>query len=178
MSHAVYLVSSFPMLCFGDVPPFTVADLRKKCEGMLTEKELDNLDALIEGRDCDDPFVAAFQAHEIQMKNVSGRSRANAWGPEARFSERSFPGYDATFAKMIADAFSKTNPLEKEQDIDRARFWVVDEIAGVGETTMAHVYAFAVKLMICERWARMTEEAGDAAVLKAINDNDPAMAQG
>jgi len=43
---------------------------------------------------------------------------------------------------------------------------------------MAHVYAFAVKLMICERWARMTEEAGDAAVLKAINDNDPAMAQG
>jgi len=101
---------------------------------MLTEKELKNLDALIEGRDCDDAFVTTFQAHEIQMKNVSGRSRANAWGPDARFSERSFSGYDATFAKMVADAFSKTNPLEKEQDIDRARFWVVDEIAGVGES--------------------------------------------
>ncbi len=67
MSHAVYLVSSFPMLRFGDIPPFTVADLRKKCEGMLTEKELENLDALIEGRDCDDSFIAAFQAHEIQV---------------------------------------------------------------------------------------------------------------
>lgn len=178
MSHAVFLVSSFPMLRFGDAPPFTVAELCKKCEGMMTEQELACLNALIEGRECDDPFVTAYQAHEIQMKNVTGRARAVAWGPDARFSERSFPGYDVTFAKMVADAFSKANPLEKEQDIDRARFWVVDEIAGVGEATIAHVYAFAIKLMICERWARMTEEAGDAAVLKAINDNDPAMVQG
>lgn len=39
---------------------------------------------------------------------------------------------------------------------------------------MAAVYAFVIKLKICERWSRISAEAGNAAVLKVINDNDPA----
>ena len=61
-------------------------------------------------------------------------------------------------------------------DIDRARFWLVDALAGVGEGTIKHVYAYAIKLKICERWARLSESAGDAAVLNVINANDPAYA--
>ena len=73
-------------------------------------------------------------------------------------------------------SFAKSNPMEKEQDIDKARFWLVDCLAGVGEGTVKHVYAYAIKLKICERWARLTEEAGDSAVLNVINANDPAYA--
>jgi hypothetical protein len=94
-----------------------------------------------------------------------------------RFAERSFSGYDVTFAKMIQDAFMKSNPLEKEQDIDRARFWLVDSLAGVGEGTIKHVYAYAIKLRICERWARLNDIAGDKAVINIINENDPAYRQ-
>ena len=129
-----------------------------------------------ECEECDDEFVRAYKAHEIQMKNVSGRLRASAWGPDIRFTEKSFPGYDVAFAKMIQDAFAKSNPMEKEQDIDKARFWLVDSLAGVGEGTVKHVYAYAIKLKICERWARLSEQAGDAAVLNVINANDPAYA--
>ncbi len=165
------------MIELGDVPPLTMEEFRSRCEGVLDANELEALDALLNGEDSDDEFVAAYQAHEIQMKNVSGRLRAQAWGPEVRFAERSFPGYDVTFAKMISDAFAKSSPIEKEQDIDKARFWLVDSLAGVGEGTVKHVYAYAVKLMICTRWARLSEEAGDAAVIKVINANDPAYVQ-
>ena len=144
-----------------------------------SEPEITALDALLddgECEECDDEFVRAYKAHEIQMKNVSGRLRASAWGPDIRFTEKSFPGYDVAFAKMIQDAFAKSNPMEKEQDIDKARFWLVDSLAGVGEGTVKHVYAYAIKLKICERWARLSEQAGDAAVLNVINANDPAYA--
>ena len=176
MSSPSYLMASLPMIELGDVPPLTLEEFRHRCIGMLDESELNALDALLAGEECDDEFVTAYQAHEIQMKNVSGRLRAAAWGPEVRFMERSFPGYDVTFAKMIQDAFAKSNPMEKELDIDKARFWLVDFLAGVGEGTVKHVYAYAIKLQICERWARLSESAGDAAVLSVINANDPAYA--
>lgn len=177
MSNAVYILSSLPMLRFGDVPPFSVATFRHRCAGVLTEEELDAFDALLEGRESEDPFVSAYQARETQMKNVAGRLRASAWGPDVRFSERMYKGYDVAFAKKVSDAFAKPNPLEKEEEIDRARFALVDELAPVGEPTVEHVYAFAVKLAICERWARLSDEAGNAEVLKVINENDPAHGQ-
>lgn len=177
MSNAIYLSASLPMLRLGDAPPMTMDELRYRCTGVMSDSELAAFDALVAGEDSDDPFVAAYYAHDIQLKNVAGRLRAQAWGPDVRFTERSFSGYDVTFAKMVADAFAKADPLEREQDLDRARFWLVDELAGVCEDSMSTVYAFAVKLMICSRWARISEEAGNAAVLKVINDNDPAFKQ-
>lgn len=165
------------MLELGDVPPLSMVEFRGRCEGVLDQPELEALDALLSGEESLDEFVAAYQSREIQMRNVSGKLRAQAWGPDVRFTERSFAGYDVTFAKMVQDAFSKSNPMEKEQDIDRARFYLVDSLAGVGEGTVKHVYAYAIKLQICERWARLSEKAGDEAVINVINANDPAFAQ-
>ena len=176
MSSPSYLMASLPMIEMGDVPPLSMEEFRHRCIGVLSDSEISALDALLddgECEECDDEFVRAYKAHEIQMKNVSGRLRAAAWGPDVRFTDKSFPGYDVTFAKMIQDAFAKSNPMEKEQDIDKARFWLVDSLAGVGEGTVKHVYAYAIKLKICERWARLSEQAGDAAVLNVINANDP-----
>lgn len=179
MSSPSYLMASLPMIEMGDVPPLSMEEFRHRSIGVLSDSEISALDALLddgECEECDDEFVRAYKAHEIQMKNVSGRLRAAAWGPDVRFTDKSFPGYDVTFAKMIQDAFAKSNPMEKEQDIDKARFWLVDSLAGVGEGTVKHVYAYAIKLKICERWARLTEAAGDSAVLNVINANDPAYA--
>lgn len=177
MNNAVYIAASLPFLRFGDTPPFSVADLRERCSSVMNEDELAAFDALVNGEPSDDPFVAAYQAHEIQLKNVLGHARAAAWGSDVRFVERPFPGYDVTFAKMVSEAFAKANPLEREQDLDRARFWLVDELT-TEEASMSNLYAFAVKLKICERWTRVSAEAGNAAVLKVINDNDPASQQG
>ena len=173
MSNAVYITASLPFLKFGDPPPFPISELRNRCSAVMTEEELATFDSLVNGEECDDPFASAYMAHEIQLKNVVGHARAASWGPEVRFSERQFPGYDVTFAKMVSEAYAKQNPLEREQELDKTRFWLVDELAR-GEDSMAAVYAFVIKLKICERWSRISAEAGNAAVLKVINDNDPA----
>lgn len=177
MSNAIYILSSLPMLQFGDVPPLSMAEFRGRCDSMMTEDEIAALDALLSGEECDVPYVKAYQDRENQMKNVSGKLRAQAWGPEVRFTERPYSGYDVTFAKMVADAFNKADPLEKEQEIDKARFWLADALAGVDDASMDNVFAFAIKLQICERWARLNDKAGDAAVINVINANDPAFVQ-
>lgn len=177
MSNALYLLASLPMLKLGDQPPLSIEELRYRCTGVMSEQELSAFDALVAGEDHEDSFVASYYAHETQLKNVAGRLRAAAWGPDVRFSERSFVGFDVTFAKMVSDAFAKTDPLEREMDLDKARFWLVDELAGTCEDSIAAVYAFTVKLMICCRWNRLSEEAGNATVLQVINDNDPAFRQ-
>lgn len=177
MSSPSYLMASLPLIELGDTPPLTIDTFCNRCVGVLDTQELEALDALLTGNESDDEFVKAYQAHEIQMKNVSGKLRAQAWGSEVRFNERTFPGYDVTFAKMVQDAFAKSNPMEKELELDKARFWLVDCLAGVGEGTVKHVYAYAIKLKICERWASLSESAGSQAVLNVINANDPACAQ-
>ena len=175
MSSPAYLMASLPMLELFDTVEDIYEAIDSDGEGVLDAPELEALDALLAGEECDDEFVREYQSRETQMRNVSGRLRAQAWGPEVRFAERSFSGYDVTFAKMIQDAFMKSNPLEKEQDIDRARFWLADSLAGVGEGTIKHVYAYAIR--ICERWARLNDIAGDKAVINIINENDPAYRQ-
>lgn len=172
MSNSVYLASSLPILQFGENPPFSFDDFRHQCEGVISASEMEALDALIAGHHHRDSFVSAYYAHETHLKNIAGKARAAAWGTEVRFSERPFEGYDVTYAKMVSDALVKTNPLEREQDLDKARFWLVDQLSGVGGFTMAHIYAFAIKLKICERWSRLTPEAGDASLMKVINEND------
>lgn len=176
MNNAVYISASLPFLRFGDTPPFSVSELRSRCENVLSEEELATFDALLNGEPCDDPFVVAYRDHEIQLKNILGHARAASWGQDVRFTERPFRGYDVTFAKMVTDAYAKTNPLEREEDLDKARFWLVEQLAPE-EGSLENLYAFAIKLKICERWARISSEAGNVAVLKVINDNDPAAKQ-
>lgn len=176
MNNAVYISASLPFLRFGDTPPFSVSELRSRCENVLSEEELATFDALLNGEPCDEPFVVAYRDHEIQLKNILGHARAASWGQDVRFTERPFRGYDVTFAKMVTDAYAKTNPLEREEDLDKARFWLVEQLAPE-EGSLENLYAFAIKLKICERWAHISSEAGNAAVLKVINDNDPAAKQ-
>ncbi len=176
MNNVIYISASLPFLRFGDTPPFSLSELRSRCESVMSEEELAAFDALLNGEPCDDPFISAYRDHETQLKNILGHARAAAWGQDVRFTERPFGGYDVTFAKMVTDACAKPNPLEREEELDRVRFWLVDQLASE-EGSMACLYAFAVKLGICERWAKISPEAGNAAVLKVINDNDPAARQ-
>lgn len=172
MSNAVYLVSSLPTLQFGDTPPFSLDEFRRQCEGVISAYEMEALEALLAGKSHSDSFVSAYFARETLLKNIAGKMRAAAWDSDIRFSERPYDGYDVTYAKMVSDALLRTNPLEREHELDKARFWLVDELSGVGGFTMAHVYAYAIKLMICERWSRLSPEAGDASLMKVINEND------
>jgi hypothetical protein len=177
MSNAIYLVASLPMLQFGEPPPFKSEDFRFRCQGILSDTELADLDAILNGIPGSHPFVVAYEACESQIRNATARARSIQWGSEARFTERMHPGFDVALSKRVVDALGKPNPLEREEELARTRWWVADQLVGCGEFSMAHVYAFAVKLMINERFFHFDLVKGNAVIEQVIQENDRAVVQ-
>lgn len=63
--------------------------------------------------------------------------------------------------ETVADAFEKTNSLEREQELSHGRWRMLDELVGQDCFGLAAVLAYGMKLRIAERWVHLTEEAGE-----------------
>lgn len=160
-----YLAASLPTLVFGAPPPFGVAEFRAKCEGVLSRADLATMDALLAGAPAPGcRFIAEWQARETQLRNGVVRARAAHIGVEARPFLHDHAGWDMSVAKAVTDAFSKPNPLEREMELDRCRWHVVEDLARFEPFSLAAVLAFAVKLRIVERWAGLDETVGTTRV--------------
>lgn len=177
MSNAIYLAASLPLLQFGEQPPFRVEDFRFRCQGVLSAEEFSNLESIIGGEPGNHEYTVAYHACEMQIRNATAKARAAQWGSEARVTERMHQGFDVALSRKVAEALGKSNPMEREEDLARARWWVADQLVGYGELSMAHVYAFAVKLKINERFAALNDAAGNAMIDKVIQANDRAVVQ-
>jgi hypothetical protein len=172
MNDATYLIASFPMLRFGDAPPFSVDTLRYRCQGVLNDEAFADLNAVLQGTPGNHPFTAEYHARDTQIRNAAAKVRAAAWGSEARYTEKMYSGYDVGLSRMVSEALARSNPLETEEGLAKARWQLVDELVGLDTFTLAHLYAYAVQLQINERFARLNTDAGEAAIEKFIQAND------
>jgi hypothetical protein len=166
-----YLVASLPMLFFGDPPPFSSKAFRFRCAGVLSAADGAILEAVMDGRPAAGKAAAAqWTARETQLRNAVVRARAAKWGVDPRPQLRDHAGYDGSVAQAVVDAYAKPTPLEREQALDRCRWRVADEIALREPFGFGAVLAFAVKLLIAERWAGLKDEAGVQAVEDFISE--------
>ncbi|HOO20473.1 MAG TPA: DUF2764 family protein [Kiritimatiellia bacterium] len=162
MGGYTYLVASLPSLSLEAPPPFTPEEFRFKCQGVLSDADLAELDGLLAGRagDGSSAFAQAWAAADAQIRNSTARARAAKRGVEAKGFLRSHPGYAVWLDKEVSDALAKANPLAREQGLDHARWKFVEELALADAFGLPAVLAFAVKLMLASRWAAFEEEAG------------------
>ena len=63
-------------------------------------------------------------------------------------------------AKVVADAFARATPLERERALDRFRWRVIEELQGYDPFAFSGIMAYALKLRIAARWGAMDEEQG------------------
>lgn len=156
-----YLVASLPTLVLGEAPPFRGEEFLFRLQGVLDEEERAQAAAILEGRPVSgSPFADAWQARETQLRNAVARARAAARTLELRGSMRPHEGFDVGIAQMVTDAFGRSDPLERELELDRCRWHTADDLARSEIFGLAPVLAFAAKLRIAERWSAMTDEAG------------------
>ncbi len=157
-----YLAASLPLLFWGDPPPFSTADFRARCDGVLTPTDLATLDRLLAGRmDPDAPgFEGAWGARQTQLGNAVAAARAARYGADTRAVRRPHPGWDGAVEKVVVDAFAKESPLDRELELDRGRWHLLDDLARGRPFGVETVFAFALKLRIAERWAALTDAAG------------------
>jgi hypothetical protein len=163
-----YLVSSLPHLRIGEKPPMGIEAFRAACVGWMSEDELAAIDALLENREPPPGPASNVWNSEVQLRDAVVRVRAKNRGIDASSFIKPHVGFSATIEKMVTDAFTRSNPLEQEMELDRARWSLSDELAVFDPFGFAAVLAFAVKVRIAERWAGMDEEEGKAKVEELI----------
>lgn len=163
-----YLVASLPTLRLGEKPPMDVAAFRAACAGHLSEEETAAVEAVLENREPVAGAASNLWNGEIQLRDAVVRIRAKARGADAARYLRSHDGFSVSIEKMVTDAFTRPNPLEREMELDRARWLLADELALTDPFGFPGVLAFAAKVRLAERWSKMDEENGRKNVEELI----------
>ena len=170
-----YLIASLPALTFLQKPLITPDAFQALCEAQLAAA--DQRAAALLARELDPdaetisvhPFVARWRAREIQLRNAIARARAARRKRDAASSIRPHDGFDTGIEDAVENAFDLPTPIEREQALDRLRWTVLDELAGVDPFAVSVVLAYVVKLRIAQRWAALDTEAALARVDKALS---------
>ena len=169
MSCHWYLVASLPYLRFGEKPAMNADAFRAACEGQLSPEEMSLVIAVLDRREPPADSVAAqWWNGEVQIRNTLVQLRVKKSPAEISGTLRPFDGFSVTIQKLTTDAFARSNPSELEQEIDRLRWALADELALTEPFGFAAVIAYAVKVKIAERWAQMNDEKGLAVVEELI----------
>ncbi|MCM8610954.1 DUF2764 family protein [Accumulibacter sp.] len=157
-----YLVASLPMLSLDAPPPFSSLDFLSRCHGVLKSSDLAVLEAIVSGSVVVGNAVAAtWTARETQTRNLIAQFRAARLGVDPRPFLRDHSGYDVALAQAVTDALAAATPVEREQALDRCRWRIAEELSLADPFGFASILAFAIRLRIAERWARLTEPAGE-----------------
>jgi len=171
-----YLIASLPRLNQGKKPLLSTDEFKLLCRSQLSAR-----DAAAAVRLCDPPpdgglckvsihpFEARWQAREIQLRNAVARARAARRRTDAAGSLRQHEGFDVWIEEAVENAFDSSNPLEREQVLDRLRWTILDELAGVDPFTPSVVLAYAIRLRLAQRWAALNEEDAMQRVETTLN---------
>ena len=175
-----YLVSSLPALSLETPPPFSPADFRFKCQGVLADADLAELDRVLAGRAAEghSSFAQAWAAGDAQIRNTAAKMRGAKLGVEAKPFLKSHPGYAVWLDKETSDALAKASPLARETGLDGARWKYVEDLARADATGLPAVLAFAVQLTLAARWAALREEAGRERLEQLVTQLEESAAAG
>jgi len=158
-----FFAASLPVLALDAPTPFPFDVFKALCAEHLRGRDLKGLEELEEGvRAPRHPFVRAWHDIEGQLRNALAEERASRLQKDAQPYLRPREGFDPAVGRAAAEAFGKTNPLQREQMLDRFRWRQLEALAGFNPFSGSALLAYGVRLKLAERWNRMSEEQGSA----------------
>jgi hypothetical protein len=108
------------------------------------------------------PFLAAWVGYEVTLRNALAESRARALDLDAAdyliaADVASDEDVSATLATLAAASSATQNPMQLQQALDSARASWLDQNGPYFSFGDDELLAYAAKLMLAERWARLAE---------------------
>lgn len=173
MNYYYYFGASLPPLDMDSVPPLSLEEFVEECNAHLSENDLiavkDLLVKPIPGGDSLNAFVDQWRVLETQLRNAIARTRAGRLGRSQSESQRGPKEFNASIETAVADAYTETNPLAREQSLDKFRWDVIEEMSAFDLFSIHAILAYTLKIQIANRWASMDEETGTASAEALIN---------
>jgi hypothetical protein len=167
------LVASLPTLQIGDEPPFSTEEYISTCAQWVAEHEVKALRNILqdegENRSC--PYCRIWNNIETQLRNAVVRHRAQKLGVDAKDYLQPHDGFSGTIEVLVTDAFTRTDPVELEEELDRARWQLAEGLNGQNPFSFEKVLAYGIQLKIVERWNRMDVHTGKQKLEAVITAN-------
>ncbi len=167
------LVASLPTLQIGDEPSFSTEGYISTCAQWVTEKEVKILRNILlnEGDNKSCPHCRAWDDIETQLRNAALRHRAQKLGVDAKEYIQPHDGFSGTIEMLVTDAFTRTDPVELEQELDRARWQLAEEMIGQDPFSFEKLLAYGIQLRIVARWNSMDVHKGKETLEAVITAN-------
>lgn len=167
------LVASLPHLKIGDEPPFSTEEYVQQCAQSVTPREHRILEHILldmhEGDSC--PICKQWSNIETQLRNAVARHRGQKLGVDFKDYLQPHDGYSGEIEQLVTDAFTRNDPLELEEELDRARWQLAEELIGEDPFSFMKVVAYGIQLRITERWNRMDVHTGKEKLEAVITAN-------
>ncbi len=168
------LVASLPHLKIGDEPPFSTEEYIDNCAQWVTPHETRILEHILlgkyHGHGC--PICKTWLDLETQLRNAVARHRGQRLGVDFKEYLQPHDGFSGEIEQLATDAFTRNDPLEIEEEIDRARWQLADGLAlGKDPFCFEKVLAYGIQLKIVERWNRMDVHTGKEKLEAVITAN-------
>lgn len=164
MAKFYYLLSSLPLLSYGNAPPLNCGEFIDACTDFLSANEINELQMLQlvppDDYSGNDATVAAWYEWETGLRNALVNLRGKGKGQEAEKYLREEKDFFSEIGPGAQEAFNKQSPLEMEQNLDKMRWNKLDDME------VGHIFDFAllviykIKLMLCEKQQLPEKEKG------------------
>lgn len=174
VSSYVYLVASLPALLFGAKPPFSFERLMVMCEGLIPDDDLEALRHLpsavdagfaYEGRR---PALKGWYAFETDLRNELVKIRSSRKKADSAKYLRRERYTEPALTHLALAAHRNPSLLEAEKMLDAERWRVLDETALGHYFDFDVLLAYAVKLLILERWERVRAQDKHKLLAEAL----------
>ncbi|WP_029896223.1 DUF2764 family protein [Desulfohalovibrio reitneri] len=165
-----YLAASLPHLVFGQPPPFGLGTFRFRLGGQLTESQERDLSLVLRGEPGGgDPFVDEWFDAREQVLDAVSRARVRRACALDEDCPQLARGSSSLVARRAEAAFDQDTPLRAEEELDRLRWRLLDEMTVNRDFEFRAVLAFAAKLSILLRWHALDGQRGRETVEAVID---------
>jgi len=166
-----YLIASLPGLALEAPAPFSLDQFLALGQTHLSPPDLTVLEAFLhpdQEHPADHPFCAAWRDSETHLRNAIAKARAVHRGVDPNPFLHPVPGIDLALEKAVSDAFARSQPDDRELDLDHIRWRIAEELAGLDPFAFEAVLAYSVKLGLVARWQALTELRGQERIERIL----------
>ena len=168
------LVASLPHIEIGDEPPLSTKEYVEQCAQWISDREKMVLEHILLGEhgshSC--PICRKWFNIETQFRNAVVRLRGQKLGIDFKEYLQPHDDFSGEIEKLATDAFTRNDPLELEEEIDRARWQLAENLAqGKDPFCFEKVLAYGIQLRITERWNSMDVHTGKEKIEAIITAN-------
>lgn len=181
MAAFYYLISSLPMLTFGETPRVSSEEFLSACTDFVSAIELKELKelSLIPPEDYSwsaNQTAIFWYQWETCLRNVLVHLRLKSKGGEWEKYLRAELDFFSEIEKGVQEAFNKSNPLEMENALDRLRWGRLDDMESGHMFDFCKLCIYKLRLLLCEKQGLLNTEKGSRnfdQIVKYIYEQNP-----